>query len=217
MTNTSFCHILKVRGPFRIRLRTGSCPSLLLVSVNGFGEWLRYIPPLDKYIFTAFHFINIIHLFGTVQTIIQFIVIMSSSTAKLNLICEPTLKGPVICSFGVVCARVFLCAGTCFMRVYMCIYMWVFCFCGCAYGSGPTLMLVSVFIFVRGYVFYTCLHVWLFCFCGCAYGSGPTLMLVSVFIFVKSIQGPYCFWKVMEIENAIFQDLENFGKDWVFI
>ena len=29
-------------------------------------------------------------------------------------------------------------------------------------------------------------------------------------------QGPYGFWKVMEIENVIFQDLESFGKERIF-
>ena len=32
----------------------------------------------------------------------------------------------------------------------------------------------------------------------------------------SSYKGPYVFWKVMEIENAIFLDLENFGKEMVF-
>ena len=29
-------------------------------------------------------------------------------------------------------------------------------------------------------------------------------------------QGLYGFWKVMEIENAVFQDLESFGKEKIF-
>ena len=31
------------------------------------------------------------------------------------------------------------------------------------------------------------------------------------------LKGPYGFWKVSEIENAIFQNLESFGKDMVFV
>ena len=37
-------------------------------------------------------------------------------------------------------------------------------------------------------------------------GSGPRGQKYS------SYQGPYGFWKVMEIENAIFQDLQSFWK-----
>ena len=29
-------------------------------------------------------------------------------------------------------------------------------------------------------------------------------------------QDPYGFWKVVEIENSIFQDLESFGKERIF-
>ena len=29
-------------------------------------------------------------------------------------------------------------------------------------------------------------------------------------------QGPYEFWKVLEIDYAIFQDLESFGKERIF-
>ena len=29
-------------------------------------------------------------------------------------------------------------------------------------------------------------------------------------------QGPYKFWKVMNIKNAIFQDVASFGKEGIF-
>ena len=49
----------------------------------------------------------------------------------------------------------------------------------------------------------------------------PLSMLFVLFLFLciilptvsRLFQGPYGFWKVMEIDSAIFQELESFGKE----
>ena len=43
---------------------------------------------------------------------------------------------------------------------------------------------------------------------------GISLALRRKIKFISK-QGPYRFWKVIEIENAIFHDLESFGKEMI--